>query len=406
MDTHVESRLLSFFYIAMATAAINLIVQNLDRFWLMLLLSGIFALLFSIRNILFYSQEGMHTLAYASFAANLAVIYGMGSLALGNTVFFFCLILVCDAVIGTALWFAGVLTASCYFVYFYIGYISTGLIRSIPLQQIGYEVLAFSGVFCLMCLVKYSVGQQGKFKGMMFALKQKTKQLEDAYQKLKKTSGDLEEVTILRERNRIAREIHDTVGHTLTTVLMELEAGERLIPRDPALAREKLGLARSQVRKGLNDIRESVSILKTGREMMGLKASLQLLIEETINHGAVYIHDEIGELPSLTEQQEKALYRALQEGITNGIRHGGSTAFVFQLEYENGTVRFFLQDNGKGTDRIVFGFGLTAMQQRVREAGGEFHISSRLGEGCCIEIRIPAGSVGPAGNRPAAEGGV
>ena len=77
----------------------------------------------------------------------------------------------------------------------------------------------------------------------MYQLKIKTKQLESMYEKLKDASAQLEDVTALRERNRIAREIHDTVGHTLTTVLMEMEAGERLLKTDQELALEKLRLA-------------------------------------------------------------------------------------------------------------------------------------------------------------------
>lgn len=94
-------------------------------------------------------------------------------------------------------------------------------------------------------------------------------------------------------------------------------------------------------------------------------------------------------MPPLTEFQEKALFRALQEGLTNGIKHGKSSAFIFLLNYDTNNLRFHLQDNGTGCDKIVFGFGLSAMEYRIREVGGILDITSSLQEGCCINITIP-----------------
>ncbi|MEA4822623.1 MAG: sensor histidine kinase [Clostridiaceae bacterium] len=316
------------------------------------------------------------------------MLYAMGRIDKGGAALFFGLVLITDAAVHTEAVFNILLSVFTFFIYIVARY-GTLVFKSDTISEIGTALAAFTGVYCLAGLIRYSTQQQGKFKELHYEWKQKNKQLENAYQKLRETSVDLEEVTILRERNRIAREIHDTVGHTLTTVLIEMEAAQRLMQRDPVLAEEKYVLAKNQVRKGLGDLRESVSVLKTGHEIMTLESSLRLMIDETIRHTGVFVRADISALPMMTEQQEKVIYRALQEGFTNGIRHGGSTAFVFQLKYEAAHISFYLQDNGRGTDRIVFGFGLTAMQQRVREAGGEFHIDSRPGDGCTISFCIP-----------------
>jgi signal transduction histidine kinase len=223
----------------------------------------------------------------------------------------------------------------------------------------------------------------------MYELKKKTKQLEDSYIKLRDNTRDIEEITILKERNKIAREIHDTMGHTLTSVLIELEAGERLLKNDQDLAIQKIYLAKEQVRKGLSNLRESVGVLNKGKEILGFVSSLKLLLEETAFHGDIYVKYEIEELPKLSEIQESALYRALQEGLTNGIKHGKSTAFIFILKCEHGHLSFQLRDNGIGSDKIIFGFGLSAMELRIREVGGTLNIDSFFGEGCTIIISIP-----------------
>lgn len=389
MDHYIEDRILLFFYAAISLASLNLVIHNIEYLWLMLLLSGLYALLFSFRNILLNQQPGWRRWVYLSFLGDIILLLFMGGIDQSGAALFFSLISISDAIIFSHYLFSALLTGSSFLIYISTRYGLAVLTDFDHMLQMSYAILAYTGVYCLMCLVRYSAARQEQMKSMHFALKQKTKQLEDAYLKLKETSADLEEVTILRERNRIAREIHDTVGHTLTTVLIEMEVAERLLQRDGELAREKIGLAKGQVRKGLGDLRESVSVLKAGHEMMDLKASLRLLIDETMKHAGVIIRSDISELPVMTEQQEKAIYRALQEGLANGIRHGGGTAFIFQLQYEASSIRFLLQDNGKGTDRILYGFGLTAMQQRVKEAGGEFSIRSRLGEGFGIDFRIP-----------------
>jgi signal transduction histidine kinase len=168
-----------------------------------------------------------------------------------------------------------------------------------------------------------------------------------------------------------------------------MEAGERLIAIDPETAVEKIRLAKAQVRKGLQDIRESVRTLQSGKEIMEFVPSLKLLMDETTSHGDMFIKYNIGELPKLGETQEKAIYRALQEGLTNGIKHGNSTAFVFLLDFEKGNIKFSLQDNGKGTENIVRGFGLSAMEERVKELGGLLTVHSKPGEGFNISITIP-----------------
>jgi signal transduction histidine kinase len=259
------------------------------------------------------------------------------------------------------------------------------------ITQAGLSSLSFIAVYTIMWIVKYEIKQRSKLNETMFELKIKKRQLEHTYMKLKQTTEELEEFTIVKERNRIAREIHDTVGHTLTTVLLEMEAAERLIPVGPETALEKIRLAKGQVRRGLQDIRESVRTLQAGHEIMDLVPSLKLLIDETTKHGDIFIKYTISELPKLGEAQEKAIYRALQEGLTNGIKHGNSTAFVFMLNFENGDIKFSLQDNGRGTDNIVQGFGLAAMEERVRELGGIMKVSSKVDEGFNISINIPVG---------------
>ncbi|WP_171003574.1 sensor histidine kinase [Ruminiclostridium herbifermentans] len=247
----------------------------------------------------------------------------------------------------------------------------------------------FIFIIGMIYIAGYQTHQSQILSNTMNELKMKSNELEKVNNKLQETMKSLEEMTVLRERNRIAREIHDTIGHTLTTVSIEIEAGKRLAEKDLNLALEKFELAQEQVRKGLNDIRSSVRMLKDGNGVLPFIPSIQALINETELHAGVSVKFSFSQLPFLNPEQEKVLYRVVQEGLTNGIRHGKCTEFVLQLEFKNNRIILLIVDNGKGCDDIAFGFGLNAMKERVEELRGNLSFKSSLGNGCSLKVDIP-----------------
>lgn len=397
MDGKTENNLIIILYALLAVALLFVVLQNFGDPWPVIFLSGMLVVSITVRNAVIYASPKYRNLGRLNFLVDIILVFLINWFDKGGSSQIYYLVLIGDASIAYSYAFSGGISLVSFLAFALGRYVSREYTSTMNfISSMAFNSLAFIATFAIMYIVKYEIRQRDKLSKTMYELKLKTKQLENAYIKLRETSKELEEMTILKERNTIAREIHDTVGHTLTTVLLEMEAGERLIKVDPDLAADKIRLAKGQVRKGLGDIRESVGMLKEGREILEFVPSIMLLINETTQHGDVFIKHEISNLPRLSTQQEKALYRALQEGLTNGIKHGKSTAFVFKLKYENGYVKFYLQDNGEGTDKIVRGFGLTAMEQRIRESGGILNISSNPGEGCCINISIPASDSLPA----------
>jgi len=390
MDQKSDSILTYILYFSLAVAFLFLLIQNISDPWVIIVLLGLVVGSITIRNAVIYPSAKYSYLGKFAILVDIMLVFVICVIDKGSSSGIIIYILIADCALAYSPIFTGLITLLGFLAFHASAYINSGksfTLRDLP--GIGLTSLSFLGVYTIMYLVKYEIRQRKELSETMYELKIKSKELENTYLKLKETSQELEEFTIMAERNRIAREIHDTVGHTLTTVLMELEAGERLTEVDIPLSKEKIGLAKEQVRRGLQDIRESVRTLQAGRELMGFVPSLKLLIEETTKHGSVYFNYDIKEIPKLSSSQEKAIYRALQEGITNGIRHGKSTAFVFILEYVNGNVHFMLQDNGKGSDTIIKGFGLTAMEARVKESGGIFMVHSEPGEGFQINITLP-----------------
>lgn len=231
--------------------------------------------------------------------------------------------------------------------------------------------------------------------GMSFLAKiafQQKNQLARDNEQLRIASIELERKAILQERTRISREIHDSVGHTLTSALTGLQTAAHAIGKSHySLALEMIDRTKDNILSGLDDVRTSVHLLRENLPSHPFIPELMGLIEETEKLTNVEIACEIDTMiPELSPMIELTIYRALQEGITNGIRHGASTLFQFSLTYDSAYIRFMLADNGKPPLQIVHGFGLNAMNERVADVGGKLAISSHnLAGGVTLEITIP-----------------
>lgn len=207
---------------------------------------------------------------------------------------------------------------------------------------------------------------------------------------MKATSEALAEITVYAERNRIAQEIHDIVGHTLTSTVLQIEAGKRLMAKDSESALTRLKEAQDLVRHSLSEIRNSVHMLKQD-QYYELEEAMRLLLRNTEHNTGTVIHARIDPLSQLTPIQKKVIYHALQEGLTNGIRHGQCTEFRFSLLDKGAFLEFRLSDNGKGAEELVMGFGLKMMKDRVEQLKGSLYLDAQPNKGCLLRIQLPLG---------------
>ncbi|WP_438348170.1 histidine kinase [Paenibacillus sp. FA6] len=216
-------------------------------------------------------------------------------------------------------------------------------------------------------------------------VEERTQSLEKSMQE---TSAALAEMSVYAERNRIAQEIHDIVGHTLTSTVLQIEAGKRLLHKDMDGAVNRLKEAQDLVRHSLSEIRSSVHMLKEDKYYDLVQALSQLMLDTERNTGVV-IHREMDPLPHISVVIKKLIYHSLLEGLTNGMRHGHSKEFNFRLNDDGSSLQFRLKDNGQGTSEIKKGFGLRVMEDRVEQLGGGLHIESEPDQGYVLRMYIP-----------------
>jgi len=199
------------------------------------------------------------------------------------------------------------------------------------------------------------------------------------------------ELSILEERDRIAGDIHDIIGHTLTTTLVQIEAARMLLSKDEQEGLLRLEKSQQLVRKSLNEIRGAVGLLKTEQSSADLENELRGFIADAEQIADIAV-DCVFELPEpVTDNAcRKVVYHALREGITNGIRHGGSANFRLRLSLRNSVLVFSLWNDGTPYNGQETGFGLNTMSERVARLGGTMRLSACAEPaGTLLELQVP-----------------
>lgn len=247
----------------------------------------------------------------------------------------------------------------------------------------------FSGV--LILVLHFTIMQIGMaFYHQFLRLDKALTQLSESKKELEKAYAVVAEVTALEERQRIAKEIHDTAGHSITTVIMQTEAAKLIVDENPSEAKGKIVAANLQAKHALEELRDSVHLLSGVKENQTLKQALTDIIHESTDGTGITIRSEIEDM-QVSPTKFRFLCNTLKEGVSNGLRHGGATAFWFECKKQDGKIRFLLSDNGKGikTEELAIGFGLSSMRERAKTLGGEVTFSSDVGDGFEILIILP-----------------
>ncbi len=369
------------------------VLSNLSGAAVLVPLSLLLLISFCFRNFFSTQKRLFEIIRGGSFFLDMALVYIISILDPTEFSQVFYYVLIMDGIMHYPLVPSLIFSVITYLLYIFANltrYLRWNYFDLSYFFPVLYENLVyFIFVFIAAYIAKLQFAQKSVLLKIAEELREKSLQLESVNNELRETMLGLEEMTLLKERNRIASEIHDTTGHTLTTVLIEIEAGKRLAGRDPKLACEKLELAQEQVRRGLNDIRNSVRMLNEEGGFVSFIPSVTSLINETRKHTGVTIDYELNFLPELSPEQQKLLYRALQEGLTNGIRHGLCTGFIYTLKCVDDRILFILRDNGRGCANMNYGFGLSAMKHRTEELGGTLEIDTSAGKGFILTIQIP-----------------
>lgn len=198
-----------------------------------------------------------------------------------------------------------------------------------------------------------------------------------------------------KERKRLAREIHDTLGHALTGIAAGVDACIAMIDINPEATKKQLMVISKVVRQGIVDVRNSLNKLRPGAlEQHGFKGAIENMIEEFTSVSDLTISlDYRLDKVDFENTKEDILFRVIQESVTNAVRHGDATHIDISLYIEDNSLYLKIQDNGQGCEEIHYGFGLKQMKERLGMINGKVAYDGHHGFLTIVTIPLQEGEL-------------
>jgi len=246
------------------------------------------------------------------------------------------------------------------------------------------SVLFYAAAFLLAAIFGYAVRQAE------IANRRNQQLLDD----LRATQRQLQELAVDQERTRLAREMHDSLGHRLTVAVVQLEGAQRLIPTDPDRAARIITTMREEMKGALSELRRTVAALRSPIiEELTLESAISTLSQAFQQDTGIPIHFSVTPgFPLLPETYRLAFYRAAQEALTNIQRHALAHNGWVQLSADDQKITLIVEDDGKGMNdqsQNIAGSGLVGLRERAGQIGGDLRLAERTGSGTQLTFSAP-----------------
>jgi signal transduction histidine kinase len=202
----------------------------------------------------------------------------------------------------------------------------------------------------------------------------------------------LERLTVSRERNRLARELHDTLAHTLSAINVQLKALDAVLERDPEAARRILAQTQDLSRMGLQESRRALHALRASPlDELGLLLALRRLAELASERAGLQLDCDLpASLPELAPEIEQTMYRIAEEALNNVVRHAHASKLTVALRVESVRLQLRIADNGIGFEQgsVNGRYGIVGMKERAALVNAELHITSSPGHGTILDLSL------------------
>jgi signal transduction histidine kinase len=212
----------------------------------------------------------------------------------------------------------------------------------------------------------------------------------EARMRVEKLSAEVAQLAAANERNRLAREIHDTLGHYLTVIHVQLEAARAVMAAEPERGMLAINRAQTLAKDGLAAVRQSVKALREDSRVEGIAEQLASLVEAVRDESFSATFNATGSARPVTAAVALALHRTALEALTNVRKHAAATLVEIVLAFRpDGRVHLRVHDNGRGTMRVDGGFGLLGIRERAEQLGGSVAFHTAAGQGFTLDMELP-----------------
>lgn len=261
------------------------------------------------------------------------------------------------------------------------------LLKNRSIDYIILNIFMYAAICILLVTLKRISNKVNKLEHLYDDVRRYSYELENTKKQVEIYSKKVEELAQLEERNRISEEIHDTIGHRLTALLIQMEAGIRVMDLDTLKGRELLVESRDNLRESIDVLRETVRGMKPKAYRNFLSSIEDMISEFKRKTGVNVVLSVLGNPVKLYPGVEMVLYRNIQESLTNSAKHGKPQKIDITLKYIENTVALTVKDDGTGCSEINKGMGILGMEERTSFVGGTIRVICK--EGFAIECIVP-----------------
>jgi signal transduction histidine kinase len=229
---------------------------------------------------------------------------------------------------------------------------------------------------------------------LMSRLRKQQQSLEEANKNLTHYASTLEHLSVSQERNRLARELHDTLAHALSGLSVQLETMKAYWDVDQQTARSILDKSLTAAHSGLEETRRALKALRASPlDDLGLSLAISEMVKDAASRSNLILNLSImDKIPSLSPDVEQCIYRVAQEAITNVVNHAKAKHITVNLQYIEGKMKLTVSDDGIGFDLNENAksnrFGLKGMRERAQIVGGELNVISQAGSGSTVQLTV------------------
>lgn len=252
-----------------------------------------------------------------------------------------------------------------------------------------YNTLGILFAMIVSLIAKSHIEQSAQLRQALKDLARSQQELEVAYTELYASQKRVQELAVLEERTRMAREIHDTLAHTLTAIIVTMEAAKKTLAKGGDVT-PHLIKTEEQSRYGLVEVRQSVRNLRdSSLARIGLREAVERSLQQVLPTDAVTVTLDMPAADMVTLEQEAVLFPVIREASTNSVRHGNCTNLTITLVQDRDSLLLTISDNGSAQPDFLPGNGLKGMEERVSGIGGQIDFAVRAQGGFEVRCRIP-----------------
>jgi len=378
-------------WVLLVTAAIMEILLPFNLSWL-LLLQILIIVAFALMRLKIPRNKIEDKIIYTGLEFSLILLAGTQGGISSRAIFILCLVIVmrsCLIFKHLGQWTVLILSFFCY----------GSLLLSKPIITSKLKATVWDWRLSSLLLFSLTLVFAVLLINALLAEQLSREELEKAHHELAMTNEQLrhyalriEDQATLQERNRIAREIHDGLGHTLAAQTIQINNALMFWGANEDKALIFLKQAKQLGAEALLEIRRSVSVLRSN-PVAGqfLESALSKLLMDFQQTTGIILNSEIHLPLPLPVELNTTLYRIVQESLTNIYKHSGAQVVMIELKQDSGMVHLYIEDDGQGFNptQNTTGFGIQGMRERALTLGGQFHLHSQSGIGCRISVSFP-----------------